>query len=457
MKRMLIAAVFAAGIAASSALGAGPELFPFHKDLTPALVPAGGIGAVLLDDEVLSELNESRTNLRLFDAAGKEVPFLLRARTTNRRVTQEKVFEAKTESLRELPDNRVEIVVSRTTNDPLPGAVVLANARQNFEKRVSVSGSDDRKRWTELASDQPIFDYSRYMDVRNNRIEIRPADFRFYRIEVSNVAEDRSTALKEIIRQVKGRDTAITEKETTQIRNELFRVERISFVEKKETVQEIEPMLRTLELAPDREEADAKKQTTIVYLSTKRQPLVSINLQPKELNFSRRVTVAGTDEGDPEKAKWADCGSVVLSRVQAGPIRQSQLKIQLQPPRRWRAYRLTIENQDNPPLTIEAIRAEAQLWEALFYQQDPLPQRLCYGGAKDQPARYDIGAVLASVPGKDAQAWSLGAQTANPAFRRPSRFGSWPGKYLMIAAMAAMVALLVWIIARTARKLEAVK
>jgi len=457
MKRQLAAAVMFSLIVRSTAFGIGPDAFPFYKELTPPVPLAGNIGGIIVDDDVLLELNDGRTNLRLMDANGKEVPFLLRTLTRSTTVTQETSFAAQIVSFRELPDNRVEIIVSKRTNDPAPSAVLLDNSQQNFEKRVTVSGSDDQKRWTELAADRPIYDYSRYVAVRNSRVDMEPRPFLFYRIDISNIAEDHSTALKEIIRQVKGGASSVTEKETAQIRKELFRVDRITFIARKEVAQEADPLLRVLDPVPVSVDLDTNKQATILQLFTKRQPLVSMSVIAKEFNFSRRVTVWGTDDDLRSKdVRWSIITAAIISRIEAGSIRQEQLKIGFQPAQRFRTYRLAIENQDNPPLTINGIIAEAEIWETLFYQQEPLPSRLCYGGACDQPARYDIGAVLASVSAREARAWSVGAQAPNPAYKPPSRLRSWQGRSLMVAAIAAMVLLLVRLIARTAKQVDQV-
>jgi hypothetical protein len=452
--RIPIAAILAGWFLRSAALGVEPSAFPFQKELTPPpTVPDGGIGAVILDDEILSELNVRRTNLRLMNDAGQEAAFLVRTKTTVKRVATEKTFEATTVSFKELPDNRVEIVVSRRKDDPAPNALILASSRQNYEKRVSVFGSDDQKQWTPLAADQPIFDYSRYIDVRNNRVEIKPRAFVFYRVEISNVAENHSTAFTEIIRQVRGPNAEVTEKETSQIRRELFRVDWITFAERKELPAEDKPLLRTIDFSAFRQEEDPKNRRTFVYFDTRRQPLAALTLLPRELNFSRRVVVATTD-GDGEKPRWTDVAAATISRIEAGPIHQEHLNIPLDPARRYRRYRVTIENQDNPPLSIASVQAEVEVWEALFFQQAPLPRRLLYGGGSDEAPQFDIGTVLSSVPGKEARMWSLGAQEPNPVYKAGRSFW-WPkGKYVLVVAIVAMVLLLVHIIAKTAKHLD---
>ena len=429
-----------------------PADFPCYKELRAPAQVGGGFGRVVLDQDILSQINASRTNIRFFDEEGKEVPFLLRVTTGTTNVVRETEFSVRTESFKELPGNCAEIVVSRQTNDPVPNVVVLRSSQQNFEKSVSVAGSDDRQHWTALADDQSIFDYTRYIDVRKNRIDIAPQGFRFYRIMISNMAENRSTGITEIIRQARGGSTTVTEKETAEIRKELFRVDRITMVARGEVQTDTEPLLQSMEISPFQVETDPKQQQTFVTFMSRREPLVALDIRVKDSNFSRRAKVSATDE-DPQKAHWIHLASAMISRIEAGSVRQDAHRIELRPACRYTNYRLAIENHDNPPLTIESVHAQAETWEAVFYQQKPTPRSLYYGGPNNQPAQYDIGAVLSGVPAKDAPCWSLGAEMFNPLFK-PARTYSLQGKTLMVVAIVAMALLLVMLIARTTGQVD---
>lgn len=450
--RMAALAGLVTALAPASARAADPTAFPYYKELNVPETLGPGIGSVILDSDILPQLNTDRTNLRFFDRNGKEVPFLLRVKTGTTNLVRETAFSAKIESFKELPANCVEIIVSRRTNDPVPGLLVFQSAQRNFEKSVSVAGSNDRESWTPLATDQPIFDYTRYIDVRNDRIEIQPGRFVFYRITMSNVAENRTTGITEIIRQARGGDTTVTEKETAEIRKELFRVDAITMIERAVERKESEPLRQTLTIQPIRTENDDKKRVTRVTFGSAKEPIVWFDVQVRDRFFSRSVIVSGTDD-DPKDAHWTDLAAATICRVEAGAVRQDERRISMGTARRFRNYRLTIENRDNPPLMIDSVRAEAEVLEALFYQQEPMPRGLFYGGPTGQPAQYDIGAVLAAVPANEAQHWTLGSQQSNPLYRKTTTRGP-EGKTVMMAAILVMVVLLVKLIARTTKQID---
>lgn len=443
------------GVAVGALAGVRPADFPYRKTVQPPTpVDRAALAGVELDDEVLAELNDARSNLRLWEDEAREWPVLIQPRTERRRVVVERTENGTPVSFKEQPDNRAELVVTRAQTAGVPVALLLHSTQANYEKQIDVFGSNDQQTWVPLATNQPVFDYTRYIDVRNARVNLEPGSWTYYRVVIANLAENRRTAFTEVIRQMRGADQQVTETETTRVRQEPFRVERLEFVVLEEREQEEQPVLTRWDVADFTVDEQGTAQVTRVRFDTRRQPLVKLWLFPTDPNFSRRVTVAGSDEEGPE-ARWTTLAATTLSRVQAGSVHQPLLAVDLGGVRRFQHYEITIHNHDNPPLEIQSIQVEGETWDAVFFPPAG-SLRLLYGGTRADRPEYDLAAVLAAAPRQVAQRWTLGETQANPDYRaEPEVKRALSGRIVLVLSILAMVALLFRVLAKTARQVDA--
>lgn len=432
-----------------------PADFPFVQPVrAPAPLPEpGALAAVVLNDAVLAELNDRLTNVRLLEADQREIPFLIRPRTETQTRTEERRTPGAPLSFREHPGQRAEFIMARPEGSGVPVALLLHSTQANYEKLIGLSGSMDQQQWTPLGEAQPVFDYTRYLDVRNNRIHVPAGPWAFYRVEIAQVSEERKTVFTEVIRQVRGGEEQLTETETTRIRSEPFRVDRLEWLVREERVLAERPLYAQWKIAEFETKHDDQARVSRIEFTTRRQPLVNLWLFPEDRNFSRHVTVAATDETGTH-ATWLGLASATLTRIEAAPGHEPQLKLDLGGPRRFLRYRITVSNQDNPPLRIASIQAEAETWEALYFPPAG-PLSLYYGGPFSLAPQYDIGAVLSARPRLEPTPWTLGPASPNPAYREPvPPPPARSGKPIMIAAIVIMVGLLFVLIAKSAKQVD---
>lgn len=437
-------------LAAYGSTAADLRPFPFYRELQPPADGTGDVASVVLDRPIYAAADGPRVCLRIGDQDNREVPFHVRAKTPTKSALRETAFPAEVLSFRELPDNRAEIVARREARQPVPAGLRIRTAQRNFEKAVTVSGSADRERWTILAEAVPIFDYSRFIDVRSDRVACAPRDFSFYKIELANIMENRDSPLTEIIRRRAGG----TEIETTEInafRKEPFRMDRLEFLAQQEIAQAGEIETREEAVREWIAVPDAQRRQTRVTFNAAGQPLVALTLETQESNFSRPVDVAAAETSN---GPWTDLAAGRISRVDAGKVHQQALTISLNGERRYRHYRIVIDNQDNPPLTILGLRARENLYEALFFPKPGCRYRLYYGGSGVPAPSYDTATVLTAIlPGATA-AWSLGDEQKNPGFK-PGARSSFNSKRLLIAAIVLMVGVLAWAMFRITKQVDA--
>jgi hypothetical protein len=437
----------------SSAAAARPDYFPFFKSLEAPEDAVRQVGAFALDEAVLAATDDVYANLRVFGKDDREVPFLVRAQTTTKEVRHERRVPTGDADLKIRPDNRVQIhlTFSPKADGTVPPTVVVFTTRErNYEKQVSVEGSRDQARWEVLAEGALIFDYSRYMDVRNNRVEIKSGNYRHYRITISNISESRESPLTQILRE-RYAGTLAKEVETKSFRREDFRIEKVELVGSKTAVVRDERVTRLYTVHDLTVEDREKTHDTVITFRTSRVPLGAITVLAENANFHRTVVLEASDAD--EEDDWAYLGSSSISRVNVGSVHQDRTRINLPRLSRHRRYRLFVQNQDSPPLNRVSVEIEGEVPEAVFFSEAPGPYRAYYGGEARRP-RYDIGAVLQKAGAESVDIFVPGAQEDNPGYSPDERFRL-EGRRLLIPAILLVVAVLVWLIARVTRTLEA--
>lgn len=448
--------LFALCLLGASAWAAPVELarFPLLRDAQPPASAGADVAAFTFDADLFAGLDDRMTNLRLFDDTGREQPFLIRPLVALKTVSTERDFSVPSPatSFRQLPDNRIEFTVARDPRQPPASGLRLESGIRNFEKVVTVSGSSDGQHWTVLAAGAPIYDYSRFVDVRQDTVHFPASSATQFRLELSNVTENKDSPLVEIIRQTRGARES-NEVEATSFRKEPFRIERIVFIERvTETARRGEPETGEFTVSGWTVTSDPKQQQTLVEFSTRRQPLIALALRTDDLNFNRRATVEACDT-DP--LQWRSVAGGSIGRIHAGLIRQDGLAIRFPSECRARRYRVSIANEDNPPLSITGLDATENRYEALFFPKAGQRYRVAYGGDDIPAPRYDIGAVLAACPAETAGRWTLGPEATNAVFNPRLRGPATGGKVVLTAAIAAMVLVLAVLIASLARKVGA--
>lgn len=450
MKRIWLFSIV--GLALAGGLRAGDlTVFPFFQELSPPALSSNQVGAFVLDHAVYDATVELSSGLRIFDQDGNEVPCWVRKKTATRTVQQERPFPAEIITLKESADNRIEILAKRDTNNPPPDIIKFDTQGRNFEKQVTVEGSADGVYWETLTSNAPIYDYSRYLDVRNDRVSVTSRNYEHYKIEIANIAETRDSPLTEIKKHSR-EDRELDRTETKVWHREALRLERITFVALKELFLTGATDTRESAVTNWSLQQDTRQKQTMLTFSTACQPVSAIELDVADPNFSRALTVFGAESGT--KTSWVEKAAGKINRIRAGRVQQEHLVMALPAESRERHYRLAIANQDNPPLTIKGIRLRENLYEVLFFTKADRRYRVFFGGKNQRTPSYDVATVLQAVPAGSADAWLPNEPKANPVFQQGYSLAWLSSKRLLVAAVIVMVAVLGWVIVRATGKLD---
>jgi hypothetical protein len=374
---------------ASSTLAAEPA-FQFSKEIKAPPLKQEELLAVPLDSEVFAATRDGFPDLRLADAAGKPVPYLLRKVQTTRARPVRTTWPARQPAARPLESGGLEIVVELGEKDPHPNGLTLVSPLRNFEQRVRVYGSADGRAWEPIGEDTAIFDYSRYMDVRSVSVPFPETARRHFKIAIDDVTAEQQSELLSLTRRLRGAEE--TERtEQVMVDRRPFRIDRVDFWREVHEERATGDEKTTYPIAAHRVTQDSDKQQTIVHVDTQRQPVTSFELETPDRNFSRHAVIEA-EIAQGVKKSWQRLGEATLSRVDFKNLKREELSISF-PESRHAHYRIIIDNRDSPPLAVTEIKAEGDLYEALYLAAPGRQDQLLYGSLDADPPKYDTAAI----------------------------------------------------------------
>ena len=431
---------------------ASEPAFQFTRAIELPVLEQEELFSVKLDAQVFDSTQADGEDLRLIDEAGQSVPFLVRQVKTTRTETIRQTWTVDEMSARPLEDGGLEITVTLDRDHPDPTGVKLVTPLENFEKRIRVETSDDGRQWEEVAQ-SPIFDYSRYVDVRRDSVPFPQTSRRHVRIIIDNVTALQESELLELTRRLEGNDELSREERVT-IRRRPFRVDQVQFWH--DTSREVPESLvkEAYAVGGFQIEQDPADKETHILVSTRQEPLTALAIETPERNFSRRAVVEVEDVTGVQR-RWRRIGEAALTRLDFKEFEREELSIHF-PETRSRRYRIVIENRDSPPLDITGVATQGNVYEVVFLANPEKSFQLAYGNADAGPAEHDTRALRELIQaGYVPQPAKLGEQQA----RDPDKGGfNWPAVWNNRAAMVAVIALLVLILGivlyRTSRRLD---
>ena len=399
---------------------ASTSAWPFFLDVTTTTAP--GIYETVVPLEVLDKAREDLADLRLIDAAGREIPHVVR---TRREVNDEEVVEGRLFNQANVGTNASEVSVDLGDNPGEHNEVEIDTEGMNFRRQVEIEGSDSGSGWKTLASDVIYSFASQTSTVNSNRVSYPTSRYKYLRVRVfsDKPREDQPP----IIRSVKV-SKAVREKGVTTTWD-----------------ASVSPyqLLR-------HDSAPASSWT--IDLGA-RVPCDRLILMIQDESFSRPFEVEVVD--DPQNIRLAANGEL---RRRSGE--KQPLTITFDSEQYARKLRLLVTDYNNPTLPISSIKAGAAVRQLFFELKDrpSQPLRLYFGNAKAIAPHYDfekeLSARLAATPVR-AQ---LGSVASNPDFRpEPLPFTErlpWL-IYLVLTISSLALALVLLSLARATMRMKA--
>ncbi|MGA7615983.1 MAG: DUF3999 family protein [Thermoanaerobaculia bacterium] len=295
-------------------------------------------------------------DLRLFDAAGKEVPYL---------VVPPESGEAHWKEGRVL-----DVASTKTTSgfeadlgaSSLIDRIRVSGLDAPFLKRFRLEGSGDREHWTVLVESGTLFDLPEE-HLRKTDASFPAGEYRYLRV----TWDDRSSS----------------------------RVGKPASVEAREVRRPLPPR----PFVPVRfswRASEPRKSRIALRLPGRNLPVTAIDIQVARGHVLRDAVITEARFRSGEVAP-VNIGHAVLRRAERGEDVAQELRIPVDRPH-GTDLELLIEDGDNPPLAITGVEAElAPLPQIYFESRDGAPITARYGEGDLSRPHYDLEAARDSV------------------------------------------------------------
>jgi hypothetical protein len=391
----------AATVAAQGLLGAQlpapPAAFRFER---PIVVTGGGPHRVAIDVPLLVGGNAFRvlsasantrgrdvpasaagglTDLRLFDASGREVPYLL--------VPNPAVEPAWRAAAAILPVATVDTEKEKTSGfeADLAGLLMIDRFRIDglsppYLKRIRLEGSGDRARWTLLVGEGTVFDLPDSR-LRQTELGFAAGSYRYVRVtwddaRSARVAQPPTVAAREI-----------------------------------STAAPRAPL--TAPVAFDRRPSEPGHSRFHVRLPGGRLPVVALDLDIAGAHVMRDLEVYEARLAGAEAAP-ALIGRGTLKRVEQGSLAAVALRVPIEAPIEP-DLDLVVDDGDNPPLDVRSITAEFAGLPWIYFEAPEGALVARYGNPSLLAPKYDLEAARATVHIENATEGSWGEPRARTA------------------------------------------
>jgi hypothetical protein len=340
-------------------------------------VTTTGLVKINLPVETFNAARPALEDLRLYDNAGKEVPYVLTRPVPSPKVIQNaKTFQVS------LNANNTVITLETGLKQPLE-AVTLETPASDFIKAVRVDGSHDGKSWQTLTQGQPIFRQA--YGVANLKILFPPVVTPWLRLTVD---DQRSPPVPFTAARVYAATGETVPVETVPV-----------------TITERDENPGETRLALD--------------LGAANLDVASLQVESTEPLFTRSVYLA-VPQISEDTIREQIIGQGVMYRIAIeGQPASENLSVPVENRVRSRELILFIRNGDSPPLSIKTIRVERRPVYLVFLARVPGTFHLLTGNARGAAPRYDLAALgmnLKSVPVAPVE---IPLPSDNPDFQSP--------------------------------------
>ena len=361
------------------------EDWRFYKQaVLPDSFKGPGLVEVELDPEVYAHASPDLRDLRVVEQQAGEEPYKLLVESGDQRRAS---VAAMMRDLGHAEGRHTSFVLDLQAEGVLHNELEVQTSSRNFQRRVTIEGSHDGESWQTLQSNGVIFDLTvaeRGFTAGETRVTYSDSTARFLRVWI---ADDGSEPL-----DIHG--------------GVVFFARRL------------EPRTTTFPLVIAGREDDPERKETVLVLDGARPgfPVNSIELDTPQRNFYRRVSLEGSDD----LANWQIVQrDETLYDFDTPKFVGSDLSIGFGESR-YRYYRVTIANEDNPTLPVEGARASGFVRKLVFSADPTRSYRLYYGNPGASAPSYDLERVFPYLVTEGLPVASLGPHAQNPAFAVPA-------------------------------------
>ncbi|MHB8109595.1 MAG: DUF3999 family protein [Syntrophorhabdaceae bacterium] len=358
-----------------------PHKAPIQGATVKNMLYRAPIGAKMLE-----RCSNSCLNARIFDSAGREIPFVIYGRKYGQ---SSKRFSLDILSLDEKPDRTILVLKRRGDSGQTVNILEMATSERDFHKSVTLEGSNDTHRWTKLG-ESSVYDFSSQVALRRTAIAIKANTYVFLRCTIRDTKTNIKREAKLQVRY-EGIDLSTSVQAEKKIHINGFYVK----FEGPSEGGEIYDEQYVFAVVKQNEKA----KTTEMIIDT-RLPVETVVLEIDDPYYLRNVAIYGW------RSKTEDpvlLGHTSIHNLSIADTKEVNNYVDFPEGTNYRYYKLVIKNRENPPLKILRISSKWTRKELFFIALDNDRQYWLYTGNDDvQPVSYDIASIV-NEENKDKQ------------------------------------------------------
>ena len=374
------------------------------------------VAAVTLDDHVFDNSQPAWADVRVIDGSGREVPRVILPEQAYGFEDRHIWHKATLKNLEQLPDGGLAVICEIKHDNVVALTQVTVNTPlRDYEQTLTVFIQGPEGGWLPVREAEPLFDYSRYANVRKESVELPALTNRVFKLVIGQ-ADDKVfstyTSMTEMTEMTEEHDGTQTNPRVLQrysVQNRPFRIDSVSFRDtEKVAVADLPLTKRVVVPGSTITEDKALKRTTLT-VATGRRPLTGLVFDPDQQNFARNAEIEYFDQGS-----WRVLAKGQLTRSRLPgipPVDQLEIKFT---EKRVEQLRVQVHDDDNPPLTFgqNGMTLVHLAYRVLFIAEKGERYQLTYGNPEitDTPV-YENNVLAYLNSGQQATAWTLAAAT----------------------------------------------
>ena len=399
------------------------------KSITlPSELMDEGLVELVPDPQVYDRARLGLIDLRIIDGEEQEVPYHL---DVEKGARERRSFPVTVRDIGFVPGQHSSFVADLGQEGILHNEIEVSTSSESFQREVTVEGSNDASNWAVLQEGTQIFDFTlkeRGFTARDTRVRYPESTVRYLRVRITNDGEGPL--------EISGASVS-------------------SVVET--PAQEVAYPATISELTED----STKRTSLIVFdLGVRGLPTNRLTIETPQVNFYREITLEGTgDAPQKDAANWSPIQrSGALYSYDTPKLVGDKLTLEY-PETTFRYLRLTVRNEDDPPLDIQGVEMHGVQRKLIFQAQLGTSYKLYYGNIDAHAPSYELGRILPFLDTEDLPTGSLGPQTDNQAFELEEKRVPFSERFpwlipTVVALAAVVVAFLLFGVVRKAKKVR---
>lgn len=388
----------------------------YYKEID-VVSPNNGLVKIALDDEIFSGANKNLSDVRIIGNGGNEVPFKI---VSGKQETRKTDYSLKMINNSFVPGQYSSVVLDLGEKGKLTNNLTVATSSENFQRNVTVYGSDDANNWNVLRDKAYIYDYTdRRGNVKsqNTSLSFPESAFRYLKLEISDENNDPVKISSVTASQY------VIEKNREADRHPQFSVNE-----------------------------NKQRQSTeiIADLGLSGIPTNRIFLQSENANFNRGVLIFSSND----KNDWKLLGQGYIFRYNTPKFSGENLQFNFSETNN-RYLKIEVLNKDNEPLIYKDLVTYSTYREIIFQGEISKNYKIFYGNQKTSYPEYDLEKYFQYLDVNNAQSATLSIQKNNPSYipeKEPVKPISERIPYLFSAVLAAVSILLIFLVYRFLKK-----